>query len=238
MSPVLLNSTIISSTLGCRPSSPFSAPFDTSFYLSGTQTENKWIFTPNRHWGVTFSEDVFGTSNAAMTFASGSYLSLPGSLSPSSLPSNGNVAWTLSAWVKCPSSSVHSSVIEWGETQKNWASLRGTAALIVGGVGPLNSFGMINGSTLSPYGLAVDKNTGFTFFANRYDHTIDKISPNGEITTVLSGMNYPAGLAIDGESNIYFADTSNQNVKKLLPNGTVLIHSSLILKGLNNFSNC
>lgn len=146
-----LNSTIISSTLGCRPSSPFSAaPFDTSFYLSGTQTEGNMIFTQERHWGVTFSNDVFGTSNAAMTFASGSYLSLPGSLSPSSLPSNGNVAWTLSAWVKCPSSSVHSSVIEWGETQKNWASLRGTAALIVGGVGPLNSFGMINGSTLSP----------------------------------------------------------------------------------------
>lgn len=118
-------STLISSTLGCRPSSTSAGSADTSFYLSGSQSEGVSAFSsivsPS---GITFTSDVFGTTDNAMNIASGTYISLPGSSAPSSLPSGGNVPWTVSAWVKCNPTSIPMSVIEWGSSACPLASGR------------------------------------------------------------------------------------------------------------------
>jgi hypothetical protein len=91
-----IGSTFISSSAGCSPS---TSPFDTSFYLSGTSTEGVSAFsTINSPLGISYTSNVFGIANSAMTLSSGSYLSALGSSLPSTLPT-GNTPWSMSAWV-------------------------------------------------------------------------------------------------------------------------------------------
>jgi sugar lactone lactonase YvrE len=86
-----------------------------------------------------------------------------------------------------------------------------------------------------PQGVAVDGSDN-VYVADSYNQTIRKISPAGVVTTLagsalLAGsadgtgtaarFYYPLGLAVDGSGNIYVADTSNQTVRKVTPNGAV-----------------
>jgi sugar lactone lactonase YvrE len=76
-------------------------------------------------------------------------------------------------------------------------------------------------------GIAVDDN-GNVFVADSY--TLRKITPNGSVSTIArSGCDYldgPAGrfctvhsLAVDRAGNLYFSDVSNNNIRKLSPDG-------------------
>jgi sugar lactone lactonase YvrE len=90
----------------------------------------------------------------------------------------------------------------------------------------------------TPHGLGVD-GAGNLFIADRYNHNIRKVSPDGIITTVaggplsvhcldFSGDSVPAAsaqlcnpynLAVDGAGNVFVADT--YRVRRISPDGTI-----------------
>ncbi|MEV4869247.1 NHL repeat-containing protein [Streptomyces syringium] len=87
-----------------------------------------------------------------------------------------------------------------------------------------------------PYGVAVDKN-GNLYIADRHNHRIRKVTPNGLITTVAGDgqagyvsdggpavatrLHYPGDVAVDDAGNLYIADTSNHRVRKVTPSGII-----------------
>jgi len=90
--------------------------------------------------------------------------------------------------------------------------------------------GFVNGLA----GIAVDA-TGFVYAVHPFRNSILKISPTGTVTTLAgndirgyadgSGANAsfynPAGIAVDASGNVYVADSGNQLIRKINPNGFV-----------------
>jgi sugar lactone lactonase YvrE len=94
----------------------------------------------------------------------------------------------------------------------------------------------------SPSGVAVD-DKGNVYIADTQNHRVRKVNPGGTITTFagrsrvpslsgggLSGdggpaisaeLNSPLGVAVDGQGNVYIADTQNHRVRKVNPGGTI-----------------
>ena len=92
-----------------------------------------------------------------------------------------------------------------------------------------------NASFNHPQGLAVDGD-GNLIVADRCNHLIRKITPDGMVTTVAgvrgepgfadgpglsSKFNYPRGVALDGDGNIFVADWGNRRIRKITPDGEV-----------------
>lgn len=86
-----------------------------------------------------------------------------------------------------------------------------------------------------PSGVAVDGN-GQVYVADTGNATIRKVAPDGTVTTLAgtagtSGaqdgtgaaakFNMPGSVAVDGQGNVYVADTSNQTIRKITPAGVV-----------------
>ena len=86
-----------------------------------------------------------------------------------------------------------------------------------------------------PFGVAVDASTN-VYVADTGNHAIRKITPAGVVTTLagLAGttgntngtgtaarFNGPAGIAVDGNTNIYVGDTYNHQLRKITPAGVV-----------------
>jgi outer membrane protein OmpA-like peptidoglycan-associated protein len=88
----------------------------------------------------------------------------------------------------------------------------------------------------SPNGLAVDA-YGNVYVADSRNHRIRKITVDGKVVTIagtgFSGnsvgkgtrslLNWPAGVAVDKNGNVYIADYGNHCIKKLLPNGDLIL---------------
>ncbi|MBC7476091.1 MAG: SMP-30/gluconolactonase/LRE family protein [Candidatus Sericytochromatia bacterium] len=92
-----------------------------------------------------------------------------------------------------------------------------------------------NATFLSPEKIAIDKNDNI-YVADTGNHSIRKITPDANVTTIagdgLSGdidsgnnqkakFNSPKGVAVDNEGNVYVADTGNNKIKRITPDGTV-----------------
>lgn len=85
-----------------------------------------------------------------------------------------------------------------------------------------------------PNGLTIDKK-GNLYVVDGKNHRIRKISPEGMVSTFVgSGIpgyldgpgkiarfNYPTGIAIDKDENLYIADRRNHTLRKVAPDGTV-----------------
>ncbi len=86
-----------------------------------------------------------------------------------------------------------------------------------------------------PGGVAVDR-AGNVYVADTIDSTIRKIAPGGVVTTLAgsTGMTgstdgtgnnaafkLPFGIATDGAGNVYVADTGNNTIRKITPDGVV-----------------
>jgi sugar lactone lactonase YvrE len=77
--------------------------------------------------------------------------------------------------------------------------------------------------------------SGNVYVADKYSHRIRKITPNGTVTTLAgsgyagdidgigtaASFHYPNGVAVDSSGNVYVADTSNQRIRKITPQGVV-----------------
>ena len=72
----------------------------------------------------------------------------------------------------------------------------------------------------TPMAIAIDKNDNI-YVADTLNDCVRKITPSGSVTTVASGFNAPAGIAVSGDGDIvYVADTGNHEIKKI-ENGQV-----------------
>ncbi len=87
-----------------------------------------------------------------------------------------------------------------------------------------------------PEDLAVDA-YGNIYITDTWNNRIRKVDPNGVITTIAgtgqpgysgdggpatsAGLKGPRGVALDSRGNIYIADTDNNRIRKIGPNGTI-----------------
>ena len=109
-------------------------------------------------------------------------------------------------------------------------TLAGTAGVVgsADGTGATASFNF-------PTGVAADS-AGNVYVADSRNHTIRKISAGGVVTTVAGSpgsagtsdgtgsaarFNAPWEVAVDGASNVYVADSSNDTIRKISPAGAV-----------------
>ncbi len=86
----------------------------------------------------------------------------------------------------------------------------------------------------NPHGIAVGPD-GTVYISDRFGHRIRKLSPDGIVTTIAgngttgstdgvgeaASFNEPWGLCIGNDGNIYVADTRNNLIRMITPDGTV-----------------
>ena len=108
--------------------------------------------------------------------------------------------------------------------------------------GNATKFAGMNNEFLWPWGITVDKATGYIYVSDRNRHTISRIDPTGNKVTVIAGgegsgssdgdgltqaqFNKPLGLAIDADGAIIVADANNRKLRKIV--FTVDANDSLI----------
>ncbi len=113
----------------------------------------------------------------------------------------------------------------------------GIVSTLAGKAGvPGNSDGIGTAASFNyPRSLVVDS-SGYLYVTDRDNHTIRKISPQGEVSTLAGKANEkgnadgagpnarfdtPIGITTDGSGNLYVADSENHTIRMITPLGTV-----------------
>jgi sugar lactone lactonase YvrE len=116
-------------------------------------------------------------------------------------------------------------------------SLTGATSTFAGAPGNFNSFDGTgaNAQFYHPEGVVLDAG-GNLYVADTWNHAIRKITPAGVVSTLagladnfgsVDGTNSkarfyrPAGIAVDGGTNLFVADMFNHTLRKITPAGTV-----------------
>lgn len=86
-----------------------------------------------------------------------------------------------------------------------------------------------------PRGVAADR-SGNVYVSDAANHTIRKITPEGEVTTfagkagvqgsadgakAAARFGFPQGISVDASGNVYVADTGLDTIRKITPDGLV-----------------
>jgi trimeric autotransporter adhesin len=104
--------------------------------------------------------------------------------------------------------------------------------------GPAMSASISSDLGYGGFGLALDSQ-GNLYLADTYNYRVRKISPQGSIATIaglgfpagfsgdggpatLARLTLPTGLAVDAGDNLYIADSENNRIRKVSPNGTII----------------
>ena len=122
----------------------------------------------------------------------------------------------------------------------------GVVTTLAGRAGSVGSADGTNSTArfYKPYGVAVDS-AGNVYVGDSFNHTIREVAPVGTnwVVTTLAGkagyaggvdgtnsaarFNYPAGLAVDTNGNLYVADVLNHTIRKVTPVGTNWVVTTL-----------
>ena len=110
----------------------------------------------------------------------------------------------------------------------------GTVTTLAGTAGTAGSTDGAEGLFSSPEGVAANVFT--VYVADAGNHTIRTITPTGVVATLaglaqnsgssdglgsMARFQYPAGLALDNQNNLYVTDTDNHSIRLVSPAGTV-----------------
>ena len=126
-------------------------------------------------------------------------------------------------------------VADYGNHKIRKISPTGVVSTLAGSgiAGATNATG-IAASFYYPHGVAVDA-LGNVFVADYYNHKIRKISALGVVSTFAgsgaptstdgmgtgASFHFPAGITIDGSSNLYVVDYASHKIRKITPSGVV-----------------
>ena len=127
-------------------------------------------------------------------------------------------------------------------TAQTVSNVAGIAGVVGSANGPAASATFNN-----PHGVARDQQ-GNIYVANRYGHTIRKITPAGVVsdfagsgspgandgTGTAASFNEPWAVACDASGNIYVADTKNYKIRKITPAGVVTTVAGTGVFGVTN----
>ena len=128
-------------------------------------------------------------------------------------------------------------VADWWNSTIRKITPAGAVTTLAGSAGVFGSADGIGSAAefAGPAGVAVDS-AGNVYVADTYNYTIRKITPAGAVTTIAgtaeqigaangtgnaARFNSPFGVAVDGASNVYVADTYNNTIRKITPAGAV-----------------
>lgn len=93
---------------------------------------------------------------------------------------------------------------------------------------------LVDGGLADPYGMAVDAKGAIYFSEGGERNAVSVLAPDGSRRVLAGGaegyrdgigtaasFHTPSGVALDGQGNLYVADTGNHVIRKVAPDGTV-----------------